>query len=169
MAFEIYLVRGSVVTWLVSGGNEAMDLGAASGAADGVTVGSYHDWGGAPRPDEYHWELDIDGFDTAPVVGESVDLYISESEDETLWTGPEAPSDTNSGTGDTDRLPNLKYAGSAIVRSTTAGDNLVASGVFRSSTRYFAPVIHNNTADKLLSTADAHELRITPIYAQGQP
>lgn len=166
MANEIYLVRGTAITWTDSGGDEVLDLGAL--AADGVRVGAYHDWGTGAQPDAYYWELDIDGFNTAPVVGEAVNFYLCESLDATLWTGPESPSDTSDGAGATNRLPNLKLIGAAIVRSTTAGDNLVASGSFQSAARYVSPVIHNNTADALLSTADNHELHITPVYYQMQ-
>lgn len=168
MANAIYLNLGTAVNWLVSGGDEAMDLGAASGNAGAVTLGSYHDWGADPRPHLYYAILDVDGFDTAPVIGETVDVYITESDDATLWTGPEAPSNTVSSTGNTDRLKNLLYCFSAVVRSTTAGNNLTARGYFSSPARYWAPAIHNNTADKLLSTADAHRFRVFPVYDEVQ-
>lgn len=168
MANAIWVNVGTIISWKVSGGDEAIDLGGAGGAADGVAVGSYHDWGVDPRPSRYQWFLDVDGFDTAPVVGESVDVYLAESEDATMWSGPEAPADATAGTGDTGRLRNLLYVGSAIVRSTTAGDNLTISGIVESAARYFAPVVHNNSADKLLSTADAHEIRFYPIYDEVQ-
>jgi len=168
MANAIQLQVGTIISWKVSGGDEAIDLGGTGGAADGVAVGSFHDWGVDPRPSRYMWFLDVDGFDTAPVIGQSVDLYVSISEDSTLFSGPEAPSDTTAGTGDTDRLPNLLYLGSAIVRSTTAADNLTVSGIAEIAPRYFSPVVHNNTADKLLSTADAHEVRFYPIFDEVQ-
>ena len=168
MANAIETVIGTLVDCKVSAGAEAIDLGSADGAADGVAIGSYHDFGVHPRPTRYLWVMDIDGFDTAPVVDELVNLWVTESEDATLFTGPEAPSDTTAGSGATARLPNLKYLGSAVVRSTTAGDNLVVSGVVEIVSRYFAPVVHNNTADKLLSTADAHEIRFYPINDEVQ-
>jgi len=169
MANEIYLGRGTTIAWLNTAGDEQLDLGdGVIGLADAVGVGSYHDFGAAPQPDEYEVVIDIDGFDTAPVVGETVDLYITESADASLWTGPEAPADATDSTGATVRLPNLMYVGSAVVHTTTAGDNLTAKFVFRSTARYIAPVVHNNTADALLITADAHRVNITPIYSQGQ-
>jgi len=168
MANEVYLARGTTIDWLIAG-TEALDLGdGANGLADAVGVGSYHDFGAAPQPDEYEMVVDIDGFDTAPVVGETVDFYITESADASLWTGPETPADTADALGSTVRLPNLMYVGSAVVHTTTAGDNLTAKFVFRSTARYIAPVVHNNTADALLTTADAHRINITPIYYQGQ-
>jgi hypothetical protein len=169
MANEIYLNRGTTIAWLNTAGDEQLDLGdGVIGLTTAVGVGSYHDFSAAPQPDEYELVIDIDGFDTAPVVGETVDVYVTESTDASLWTGPEAPNDTTDSTGATVRLPNLKYVGSAVVHTTTAADNLTAMFVFRSSARYIAPVVHNNTADDLLTTADAHRVNITPIYYQGQ-
>lgn len=167
MASKVYINVETAVAWKVSGGDEVIDLGATV-AADGVRVGAYHDWGAAPRAANYMWFLDIDGFDTAPVVGETIDLYVTQSEDATLWDGPESPGDTSDGAGNTDRLKNLLFLGSAVVRSTTAADNVTASGVARIPARYFAPVVHNNTADTLLSTADAHEIRFYPIPDEVQ-
>ena len=161
MANKIEIQVEAVVRWLVSGGDETIDLGQATAGA--VEVGSYRDWGAAPRPAWYYWWLDIDGFDTAPVVGETVNLYVTESEDSTLWTGPESPSDTGRGTGVLERLPNLRPLGNARVWSTTAGNNLTKAGVAFIPGRYFAPVVHNATADNLLSTGDAHEVRFYPI------
>lgn len=168
MANAIHLNVGTIISWQVSGGDEAIDLGGTEGAADAVALGSYHDRGADPRAYRYMWFMDVDGFDTAPVVGETVDLYVTESEDATLFSGPEAPNATTAGTGDTSRLPNLQYLGSAIVRSTTAADNLTVSGMATITARYFAAVVHNNTADKLLSTADAHEVRFYPINDEVQ-
>lgn len=168
MANKVFQQTETIISWKVSGGDEAIDLGSANGAADGVEVGSFHDWGAAPQARRYMWFMDIDGFDTAPVIGESVDLYVTESEDSTLFTGPEAPNDTTTGAGNVDRLKNLRYLGSAIVRSTTAADNLTVSGTVEIPARYFAPVVHNNTADKLLSSADAHEVRFYPIPPEIQ-
>jgi len=163
MANKVLIQVETTISWKVSGGDEVIDLGSTNGAADGVEVGAYHDWGVAPRSGWYMWFMDIDGFDTAPVIGESVDLHVTVSEDETLFTGPEAPGDTSRGAGNTDRLKNLWFLDSAIVWSTTASDNLTVSGIAFIPQRFFAPVVHNNTADKLLSTADAHEIRFIPI------
>ena len=163
MANKVYVAPETAVRWLVSAGDEAIDLGGTGGDADGVAVGSYHDWGSGSHSGWYQWWLDVDGFDTAPVVGESVDLYVTQSRDATLWDGPEAPNDTTAGTGDTNRLTNLTYLGSAVVHSTTAADNVTASGIAFLPARYFAPVVHNNTADKLLSTGDAHEVVFVPM------
>jgi len=168
MPNKVFIQTETIISWKKSGADEVLDLGSTNGAADGVEVGAYHDWGAAPQARRYMWFMDIDGFDTSPVIGESVDLYVAVSEDASLWTGPEAPNDTGRGAGNTDRLKNLLYLGSAIVRSTTAGDNLTASGTAFIPQRYFAPVVHNNTVDKLLSSSDDHEVRFYPIPPEIQ-
>ena len=169
MVSAVYLKRGTTITWLNTAGDEQLDLGdGVIGVAAAVGVGSYHDFGANPQPDEYELVIDIDGFDTAPVVGEAVNVYVTESTDASLWTGPEAPADTTDSTGAVVRLPNLKFIGSAIVHTTTAGDNLTASFRFTSSARYIAPVVHNGTADALLTTSDAHSVKITPLYYESQ-
>lgn len=168
MASALYLNLGTTVTWTDSGGDEVLDLGGL--AAGSVRVGAYHDFGADPRPGLYQVEFFIDGFDTAPVVGESVNLYICEAQSSTsIFTGPEAPADTSDGAGSTAKLPNHPVGPLPVfVTTTTAGDNLVKIYTFFSDARYLAPVVHNNTADALLSSGDAHTVKITPWYWESQ-
>lgn len=167
MANKVYINPESAVTWTDSGGTETLDLGSLSAAAG--RVGDQHDWGTSARAYLYEWTFVISGFDTAPVVGETVDLYFAESD----GTNADGAGITFSDTGDaalgsTNILRNLKYAGSVVVRSTTAGDDLVARGVIALTSRYTVPVVHNNTADALLGTADAHKVILTPIPLEVQ-
>lgn len=166
MAGELYRVVDTGVTWTNTGGDEVLDLGGL--AAGAVRVGAYHDWGAGAKPDEYMGVLKLDGWDTAPVIGETVDVYISESQDGTIFSGPETPSDAADEAGDTDRLKNLLGPFSAAVHSTTATDDVVIVFYYQSAARFHAPVVHNNTADALLSTGDAHILTIYPNYYQSQ-
>lgn len=162
MANKIYTQSETAKTWTDAGGDYTFDLGSL--AADAVRVGAQGDLGAAPRADRYEWRLVIDGFDTAPVVGESVDLYLS--------FGDGTYVDGDVGTGDaagaTDDLPNLLFIGSAIVQTTTAADNLIISGTVEIVSRYVSPVVHNNTADALLGTSDAHKFILTPVPAEVQ-
>lgn len=155
---------GTPIVWTDTGGDEVLDLGTANGNAGAVCVGAYHDFGVSPRPFDYGLTIFIDGFDTNPAVNAVVYLYISEGNSVTVFTGPESPSDTTSGAGSTARLPNLMGPFPVVVHSTTAGNKLVGAFEFRSPRRYLAPVVHNATAQKLLSTSDAHLITITPIY-----
>ncbi len=173
MANEIYQKQGTPIVWTDSGGDEELDVGGL--AADGTLGGSYFDRGdlsATPAPDEYEWEMEIDGFTAAPVVGETVDLYLAQGSTTTLFDGQVTsnPTDTvDTPTGPTtDMLKNMMYAGSAVVISTASGDELLARGVGRFTNRYFFPVLHNNTANILASSADAHKITMTPIFYQGQ-
>lgn len=167
MPNKIYQASETAITWSDAGATEVLDLGSL--AADAGRVGEQHDRGASSRASLFEWRLKIDGFDTAPVVGETVDLYFAQS-DGTYNDGEGITfQDTNdSALGSTNILPNLLYAGSVVVRSTTAGDNITASGVVALTSRYIVPVVHNNTADALLGTADDHWLVLTPIPFEVQ-
>ena len=170
-AGDVLWKEGTPIVWgnAIGGGiDEELDLGGADGDAGDVCVGSYRDFGATPRAVDYRLDIFIDGFETAPVVGEQIDVYISESSDGSVFTGPETPADTADSTGSTARLPNLLGPFPATVWSTTAGNNIVVSYEFRTSARYLAPVVHNNTADDLLATADAHTITITPLFPSVQ-
>ncbi len=163
MANKIYINPETAVVWTDTGGDYALDCGGL--AADGVRVGAQGDLGSGARAFQYFWQIVIDGFDTAPVVGETVDIYLAFANDATDIDGDVGASDA---AGDTNDLPNLLPIGNAVVASTTAGDELIISGVIEIFSRYVSPVIHNNTADALLSTADAHTLTLIPVPTEVQ-
>jgi hypothetical protein len=145
-----------------------MDLGGlASGA---VVCGAYLDLGAAPRADLYEVTFKIDGFDTAPVVGQVVEVWFTQSNATTGFTGAPTtdPTATVAGTVTANQAENCTFAGVARVVSTTAGDDLKAVFTVRLTSRYVAPVIVNRTDDALLSTADAHTLVLTPIPQESQ-
>lgn len=164
MANKVYINPETDVDWTddTTGGDETLDLGSL--ATDNVREGDRHDFGAAARSEWYEWRLVIDGFDTAPVVGETVDLYWASSD----GTNADGNASTSDAAGAANDLPNMRYLGSAVVQTTTAGDNLVASGIFRFTSRYGQPVIHNNTVDALLGTSDAHHVYIIPIPPEVQ-
>ena len=162
MANKVYINEETAKTWTDTGGDYTIDLGSL--AADGVRVGGQGDLGAAPRADQYSWKLVIDGFDTAPVVGETVDLYLAFSD----GTNVDGDVGTSDAAGSTDDLPNLLFLGAASVQTTTSGDNLIISGVCQITQRYVSPVIHNNTADALLGTADSHKFILTPVPPEVQ-
>lgn len=167
MADELYLVLGTGITWTDTGGDKVLDLGAL--AANAVRVGAYHDWGASPRPALYVAEFFIDGFDTAPVVDDAVYLYISEGLTTTNVSGPETYNASADAAGSVARLKNMKGGFPLIVDSTTAANNLFDIFVFESFARYMAPVVYNRVGnDALLSTSDAHFVRIYPAAWQKQ-
>lgn len=156
--------EGTTITWTDSGGDEQLDLGGPDGDSGDICVGSYHDFGVGPRAFDYRLHINIDGFNTSPVVGQQVQVYITEGQTSNVFTGPETPNDTTDTSGDIDRLPNLLGPFFATVWSTVAGNSIVASYQFRSSMRYLAPVVYNATNDDFLSTGDLHVVSITPLY-----
>jgi len=165
MPNKVYINPETAITWSDAGATNVIDLGGLSDGA--VRVGAQHDLGSSARSDMYEWRLKIDGFDSAPVVGETIDLYFAyaDASDNTLIDGDVGTSDAAGATAD---LPNLQYAGSVVVQTTTAGDDLVASGIIQIASRYVSPVVHNNTADALLGTSDDHWVYLTPVPAEVQ-
>lgn len=161
MANKIYTLSETAVVWSV-GGTPDLDLGGL--AADAVRVGQQKDFGAASRAFEYDWHFFMDGFDTAPVVGEDVRIYLAFS-DGTNVDGDVGTADAGGATVD---LPNLLRIGSVVVQTVTAGDNLIASGHVQIFARYVSVVIHNNTADALLGTADAHTFKLIPSPLEVQ-
>jgi hypothetical protein len=161
----VYIKPETAHTWTDTGGDDALDLGGL--AADAVRAGDHWDLGTSARSEWYQWHLIIDGFDTAPVVGETVDAYLAFSQDATAATldGDLGLTDAASSTV---VLPNLQYLGSAVVQTITAANELVTSGIVRIGARGVSPVIHNNTADALLSAADAHKFILIPIPPEIQ-
>ena len=162
MATKIYVSPETALEWTDSGGDYVIDLGGI--AADGVRVGARGDLGAAAHSDTYAWRFVLDGFDTAPVVGETVDIYVSTSD----GTNEDGDVGTADAAGVTVSLPNLMFLGSAVVQTTTAGDNLQVSGIVSLPNRYVSPVIHNNTVDALLSSGDAHKFFLTPMPMESQ-
>ena len=167
MANEIYQVRGTPIVWKISAGDEELDIDGLT--ADGVKAGSYYDRTASAAPDEYEWEAIIDGFSTPPVVGETVDLYFAQGGTTGTFDGQiiDLVSDTTGCVPTEAMLKNMTFAGSTIVHSTTAADEIISRGVVRFTSRYIMPVVHNNTTDDALATG-THILNLTPVYYQAQ-
>ncbi len=168
MPSKSYQASETATVWTDTGGDELLDLGGL--AASGVAMGSFLDLGASPRSDIYEVELLIDGFDTAPVVGEVVELWFSQSNATTGFDGQVTTDPTTSaqGTATAAQAENCTFACAARVYSTTAGDELQKRATIRLTGRYVSPIIVNRTADALLSTSDAHTVTLTPIPQEGQ-
>jgi hypothetical protein len=164
MPNKVYINPEATRTWSDAGtaSDETMDLGGL--AADAARLGDRWDTGAGARAEWYEWRLIIDGFNTSPVVGESVDAYLAFS-DGTNANGNVGITD---GSLNIEVLPNLQYLGSAVVQSTSVAQSLITSGVVRIASRYVSPVVHNNTVDALNSTSDSHKFILTPIPYEVQ-
>ncbi len=161
MANKVYAARETGIVWSDTAGDLVMTLNNL--AADAVRVGARKDWGAGSTSEWYTWRLTVQ-FETPPVVGETIDVYLSLS-DGTEEDGQVGVADA---AGDTNTLKNLKHIGSLIVTSTDADHDMTASGICRIPTRYASPIIHNNTVDNLQATNDTGELTLTPIPPEVQ-
>ena len=162
MANKQYIAPETATTWRDTGGDLAMTL--AGLVADGARVGARKDLGAASRSQWYEWRVQIDGFDTAPVVGESINIYIATS-DGSIEDGNVGAIDAAVATA---ALPNLTYLRSAIVQTTTATDELQVSGLVKIVARYVSPVIHNDTVNNMETTTPTHQFILIPIPPELQ-
>ena len=113
---------------------------------------------------QYNWRAFIK-FATAPVVGETIDIYMKTSDGTHL--------DNDDGIADgavsaIDKLKNLQYVGSIIVDEASAVPEFSASGQVRITNRYIQFVFWNASADGLSATASDHGLLLEPWSIQGQ-
>lgn len=162
MANKIYVAPETSHTWTDTGGDDALDLGGL--ASLGVRAGDIWDRGTGSVASWFRWRLIIDGFDTAPVVGEAVELYVGFS-DGTNHDGDLSGTD---GASSTVVLPNLLFLGAAIVQTTTAANELMISGRLWFGHRAIIPVVYNATADALLSTSDSHQFILEAVPPEIQ-
>lgn len=133
-------------------------------AASAGRVGARKDLGSGSTSEWYSWRLTVQ-FDTAPVVGETVEIYLSTS-DGTEEDGQVGTADA--ALGSSNDLANLKLIGILTVTSTDADHDMTASGICRIPTRYVSPVIYNNTADNLQATNDVSKFVLVPIPPEIQ-
>ncbi len=150
------LQRGTPIVFQESGGNVAITL--LNMLTDVARVSARHDLGAGPTPRLFQFRATFQ-MDTTPVLGESVDLYTSES-DGTLEDGDVGTADAALST---DILPNLQYIGSVIIQVATATVDQRASRVFAITSRYFSLIVHNATADSLENTANVNTITVTPF------
>lgn len=161
MADKIYVARETAVKWTDTAGDEPITL--KNLAAGAVRLGDRYDWGAGSTSEWYEWRCTVQ-FETAPVVGETIDIFLSTSdgaeEDGQLGVADAA--------GDTNSIKNMHFIGSVVVTSTDADHDMTASGICRIATRYVSPCIHNNTADNLRNDDDMSEFTLTPIPPEVQ-
>lgn len=162
MTSKAYQLPETAITWLSSTGTNVITL--TSVAATAGRQGALHDFGTDAHARDYAWRAWIK-FATAPVVGETIDVYWKTSD----GTSP----DNDDGTGDAavsaeDKLKNLTYIGSIVVDEASTTPVFAASGDMEIMHRHGAPVFWNASADALSSTALDHGFKLTPIPMQGQ-
>jgi len=162
MVSKLYQVEETAITFADSGGTVVFtptSLATVSGRQS-----AQHDFGTTARAYEFAWRAYVQ-FATAPVVGETVDIYIKTSDGTHV--------DNDDGTGDAavssiDKLNNLHYLGSITVDEAAANIEMVKSGVVTLRQRYAQVVFWNATVDSLTSTASEHGFILTPVPSEGQ-
>ncbi len=162
----VYVARetAKAVVWQDTAGDLAMTLNNLSGGGGAARIGAQKDWGAGSTSEWYNWRLTLQ-FETPPVIGETVEIYLSTSD----GTDPDGQEGViNAPIGNINSLKNMQHIGGLVVTSTDAAHPMTKSGVCRITTRYVSPVIHNNTADNLQATNDTGEFTLTPIPMEGQ-
>lgn len=162
MPNKVYKAAEAPIVWSDTAGDLVMTLkGLDSGVA---RMGAQKDFGAGSVSEWYAFRLTVQ-FETAPVVDETIDIYISTS-DGSEPDGQEGVADADLGT--TASLKNMHFVRSLVVTTTDASHKMTVSGVVRIPTRYACPVIHNNTADELKDTNDTSEFTLTAIPPEIQ-
>lgn len=156
-----YVARETAIVWSDTAGDLVMTLNNL--AAGAVRLGTRKDLGAGSTPEWYTWRLTVQ-FETAPVVGETIPIYLSWSD----GTEEDGQLGTADAAGDTNSIRNMKLIGTLIVTSTDASHDMTASGICRIATRYVSPCIYNKTADNLKATNDTGEFTLTPIPPELQ-
>lgn len=161
MANKTYVARETPIVWSDSAGDLVMTLNNLATTA--LRLGARKDFGAGSTAEWYTWRLTVQ-FETAPVVGETIPIYLSwsdGSEEDGQLGAADAAADANS-------IKNMKQIGVLKVTSTDAAHDMTASGVCRIPTRYVSPCIYNKTADNLKATNDTSEFTLTPIPPETQ-
>lgn len=157
MANKIYRAVETSITFRDSSGDVVMSLqNLASGAG---RVSAQYDRGAGSKA-RYHEVKGIFQFETAPVVGETIEIYLFQS-DGTYVDGTVGTSDAAL---TTDKRKNGLLIGCVTVDTTSTGTDVIAT--FQDvpiSSRYYSMGAWNATADNLKNTANTSRIIVTPM------
>lgn len=164
MGNKIYINPETALKFADSAQSPDENLTLTNLVAGSGQISNQHDLGSAARSEWYEWRATFQ-FNTAPVIGESIDIYISTSD----GTNPDGQQGTvDAAFSDIESLRNMQYIGSVIVTSVDADHNMTSGGVLRIATRYFSVVVHNNSADNLKNNTGVNTILVTPIPSEVQ-
>jgi len=157
MTQKIYRAIETAITFKDSGGDAAItlqNLGFGAGR-----ISARYDRGAGSKPMRYKWKAVVQ-FETAPAVGETVDLYKAES-DGTYADGNVGSSDAALTSG---QKKNLTLIGQVVAQTADAATNFIASGICMIWERYFSLGVWNASAgDNLKNTANVSVVTFTPM------
>jgi hypothetical protein len=154
---KVYATIGTPITFKDSGGDIGITL-ANLGYGAGRLSARYDRGAGASRPVR-HVVQGVFQFETAAVVGETVELWLFESDG--------TYADANVGTADAAltsvQRNNGKFIGAVVVPTTDGAANFIGSFSVNIYQRYFSIGVWNASGSKnLKNTANANLVIVTP-------
>jgi hypothetical protein len=162
MANKVYRAIETAITFKDSGGDAVITL-ANLGFGDGRLSAQY-DRGAGSKPARYKWK-GVFQFESAPAVGERVEIYLAES-DGTSADGAVGTSDAALTAG---QKSNLKMIGIVLAQTTDTATNFIASGLCTIWERYISVGVWNASAGaNLENTANANFVTLTPMPEEIQ-
>jgi len=164
MATKVYSAIETPVTFTDSTGDVAITL-ANLAATTGMRVSARYDRGAGSLPALHTVQVNM-AFETTPVFGESVYIYISSS-DGTQEDGQVGASDA--AVASAYQLQNMMIVG-ALTVDVQAADTLMTATFHNVPilTRYFSVAVHNATADNLQNDANASSIVVTATPPESQ-
>ncbi len=163
MANKVYQIAETDITWLSSGGTNALTLTSLSAGAG--RQGAQHDFGTSARPIRFAWRAWVKA-NATPTVGQIIEIYAKTSD----GTNPDnSDGTTDAAVSAAGKLLNLVRLGAISIDQASTTPTFVASGIVELPARYFQPVVWNAQASVALSsTGSDHGFKLTPIVDEIQ-
>lgn len=161
---EILVKPGTAITWKDSGGTNVITLqNLAFGAG---RVGAAYDKGAGAQEAWFHVHFVLQ-FETAPIAGEVVELYMV-SHDGTNIPGSVGAADAVVTVAN--KRFNLGVSPIIVIAEAATADlNYEAAGIVYLPMRYLSPVVWNASAgDNLQNTANTATITATPLVDESQ-
>lgn len=162
MTVDSKTTRGTPIVWTDSAGTHAMTLkGVAAGAG---WVGAQKDLGAGATDEIFEVRVTAQ-WDVQPVAGETLRVYVSTTDDneEDGQAGT-----TNQALDAESSLQNMNFVGALVVTTATVDHDFTASFITRITTRYFSPVVFNDSGEALQDGGgDVCSVTFTPIIPQA--
>ncbi|MEY3228012.1 MAG: hypothetical protein RLZZ536_2631 [Planctomycetota bacterium] len=163
----VEITQGTAIVWGESGASGVTATLSLDGLANGAArQGASVDLG-ANFADEYIVELRVET-GTAPTAGNTVELYLLSSTDNTNWPAKVTGSDGAYTLGTNDA--NLRQAGPPVATLVATNDGntvlIQSQSIWRPRGRYVAPIVDNNLGqafrDETTATDNGSRVILTP-------
>ena len=164
MANLVYRNRETTLFFVPAAAAQAEDaIFEADGLASGAGIGSAnHDLGEGAISRIYEW-VAFCQFATAPVVDETIDIYLKTSGNSASATIKPLNDDGYAvAVSSEDKLKNLHFIGSIVVDQASANIEMVARGPVRIDARAVSVVWWNASADALTTDVDENGFWLSP-------